>query len=250
MSFAGQRVVVMGASAGIGEATARAFADDGAQVIITGRSKERLDEAAERIGFGVEARELDATDGAAVAGFFAGSGAVDHLVLAVSPGAVGAGPLASLEQDALRQAFDGKFFAHVGVLRAALPVLRADGSVTLITAVSARSAYPGTAGLAAVNGALEAMVPGLAVELAPLRINAVSPGVIDTHWWHGMPEEQRDAFFASVAAASPVGRIGTPDDVAGAVRYLAAATFVTGTVLECAGGSNLTVGAIRLTVSG
>jgi NAD(P)-dependent dehydrogenase (short-subunit alcohol dehydrogenase family) len=114
----------------------------------------------------------------------------------------------------------------------------------LIIAVSARSAYPGAAGLAAVNGALEAMVPGLAVELAPLRINAVSPGVIDTQWWSVLPDEQRDAFFASVAAASPVGRVGTPDDVAGAVHYLAGAGFVTGTVLECAGGANLTVGAI------
>jgi NAD(P)-dependent dehydrogenase (short-subunit alcohol dehydrogenase family) len=236
MSFAGQQVVVIGASTGIGEATARAFAVDGARVTITGRSKERLDAAVGRIGFDVEARELDATDGAAVAAFFGGSGTVDHLVLAASPGAVGAGPLASLEPGALRQAFDGKFFAHVGVLRAALPVLRGDGSVTLITAVSARSAYPGSAGLAAVNGALEAMVPGLAVELAPLRINAVSPGVIDTQWWHALPEEQRSAFFASVAAASPVGRIGTPEDVAAAVRYLAGAGFVTGTVLECAGG--------------
>jgi NAD(P)-dependent dehydrogenase (short-subunit alcohol dehydrogenase family) len=245
MSFAGQRVVVIGASAGIGEATARAFAADGARVTITGRSKERLDAAAGRIGFEVEVRELDATDGAAVTEFFAGSGRIDHLVLAASPGAVGAGPLASLEPATLRQAFDGKFFAHVAVLRAALPVLRADGSVTLITAVSARSAYPGASGLAAVNGALEAMVPGLAVELAPLRLNAVSPGVIDTHWWHGMPDEQRSAFFASVASASPVGRVGTPDDVAGAVHYLAGAGFVTGTVLECAGGSNLTTGAVR-----
>jgi NAD(P)-dependent dehydrogenase (short-subunit alcohol dehydrogenase family) len=245
MSFAGQRVVVIGASAGIGEATARAFAADGARVTITGRSKQRLDAAVARIGSGAQARELDATDGDAVAQFFAGSGTIDHLVLAASPGAVGGGPLASLEQDALRQAFDGKFFAHVAVLRAALPVLRSDGSVTLITAVSARSAYPGSAGLAAVNGALEAMVPGLAVELAPLRINAVSPGVIDTHWWHVLPAEQREAFFSSVAAASPAGRVGTPDDVASAVRYLAGAGFVTGTVLEVAGGSNLTAGALR-----
>jgi NAD(P)-dependent dehydrogenase (short-subunit alcohol dehydrogenase family) len=244
MSFAGQRVVVIGASAGIGEATARAFAVSGARVTITGRSKERLDAAAGRIGADVEVRELDATATDAVAAFFGASGTIDHLVLAASPGAVGAGPLASLEQDALRQAFDGKFFAHVAVLRAALPVLRADGSVTLITAVSARSAYPGAAGLAAVNGALESMVPGLAVELAPLRVNAVSPGVIDTQWWHALPEDQRGAFFASVAAASPVGRIGTPEDVAGAVCYLAGAGFVTGTVLECAGGANLTVGAV------
>lgn len=126
------------------------------------------------------------------------------------------------------------------MLRAARPALRADGSVTIVSAVSARAAYPGAAGLAAVNGALEAIVPPLAVELAPLRINAVSPGVIDTHWWHGMPDDQRQAYFGAVAASTPVGRIGTPDDVADAIVYLAGASFITGTVLECTGGANLT----------
>ena len=80
--------------------------------------------------------------------------------------------------------------------------------------------------------------------LAPLRVNAVSPGVIDTQWWHGLPEEQRAGFFQAVAAASPVRRVGTPADVAAAIVYLAGAGFVTGTVLECAGGANLTVGAV------
>ncbi len=114
----------------------------------------------------------------------------------------------------------------------------------MIIAVSARAAYPGAAGLAAVNGALEAIVPPLAVELAPLRVNAVSPGVIDTQWWPGMPDEQRGAFFQAAAATSPAGRIGTAQDVAGAICYLAGASFVTGTVLECAGGANLTAGAV------
>jgi NAD(P)-dependent dehydrogenase (short-subunit alcohol dehydrogenase family) len=101
--------------------------------------------------------------------------------------------------------------------------------VTIVSAVSARAAYPGATGLAAVNGALEAMVPALAVELAPLRVNAVSPGVIDTQWWDGLPDGQRAGFFAAMAAA---------------IVYLAGAGFVTGTVLECTGGANLTVGAV------
>jgi NAD(P)-dependent dehydrogenase (short-subunit alcohol dehydrogenase family) len=244
MSFDEQRVVIVGGSAGIGEAAARAFAAAGARVTITGRAKQRLDAAAQRIGYPAEVRELDATDSAAVDEFFSSTRAFDHLVLAASPGAVGSGPFADLNESALRQAFDGKFFAYVKVLKAAQPNLRADGSVTIVSAVSARAAYPGAVGLAAVNGALEAMVPTLAVELAPLRVNAVSPGVIDTHWWHALPEDQRAGFFRAVAAASPVRRIGSPEDVAGAIVYLAGAGFVTGTVLECAGGSNLTVGAI------
>lgn len=244
MSFDGQRAVIIGASAGIGEATAKAFAAQGAAVIITGRSKERLDQAAQRIGYPVQVAELDATNRGALDAFFATSGSMDHLVLAASPGAVGAGPIAALDEVALRQAFDGKFFAHVKAIQAALPHLRPDGSVTLITAASARAAFAGTAGIATVNGALEAMIAPLAVELAPLRVNAVSPGVIDTQWWNGMPDNQRQAYFDAVAAITPVRRVGKPEDVANAIVYLADAGFITGTVLECTGGSNLTAAAL------
>lgn len=244
MSFDGQRVVIIGASAGIGEATAKVLAARGAVVTITGRSKERLGEAARRIGYAVDAAELDATDRAALDAFFATTGTVDHLVLAASPGAVGAGLIAALDEDALRQAFEGKVFAHIKAIQAALPRLRRDGSVTIVTAASARAAFPGTTALAGANGALEAIVAPLAVELAPLRVNAVSPGVIDTHWWHGMPDEQRQAFFGAVAAGSPVRRVGTPEDVADAIVYLAGAGFVTGSVLECTGGSHLTPAAL------
>jgi NAD(P)-dependent dehydrogenase (short-subunit alcohol dehydrogenase family) len=244
MSFDGQRVVVIGASAGIGEATALVFAAQGAAVVITGRSKDRLDQAAQRIGYPVEVAELDATDRGALDAFFATAGTIDHLVLTASPGAVGAGPFASLDEASLRQAFDGKFFAHVKAIQAALPRLRPDGSVTIVSAVSARTAFPGAAGLAAANGALEAIVAPLAVELAPLRVNAVSPGVIDTPWWDGMPEDQRRAYFDAAAAITPVRRVGRPEDVADAIAYLAGATFVTGTVLECTGGVSLTAAAL------
>src|SRR5690349_13124300 len=113
MSFEGQQVVIIGASAGIGEASARAFAARGAAVTITGRSKERLDQAAQRIGHPVQAAELDATDRGALDAFFATTATIDHLVLAASPGAVGFGPIAALDEAALREAFDGKVFAHI-----------------------------------------------------------------------------------------------------------------------------------------
>jgi NAD(P)-dependent dehydrogenase (short-subunit alcohol dehydrogenase family) len=155
---------------------------------------------------------------------------------------VALGPLVSLDEKDLRTAFDGKFFAHVRVVQAAAPHLSQHASVTFLSAASARSASPGTAGLAAANGAIEAMVPPLAAELAPVRVNAVSPGVIETPWWEAMPADQRTALFESYAAGTPVGRIGHPEDVAGAILYLAGNGFVTGTVLDVSGGLTLATG--------
>ncbi|WBO64677.1 SDR family oxidoreductase [Streptomyces camelliae] len=240
-ALAGQRVVVMGGSSGIGEAAAAAFAADGAEVIVTGRGQDRLDAAADRIGGKVSACRLDATDRAALDTFFADSGPVDHLVLALS-GSKGGGPFAELDLTELAAGFDGKFWPHVQALQAALPALRRDGSVTLVTAASARAALPGTAGLAAINGALESLVPPLAVELAPLRINAVSPGVVDTPWWDAVPAEQRQSLFDGFAAITPVGRVGRPEDIARAVHLLATNGFLTGVVLEATGGATLATG--------
>jgi len=142
-----------------------------------------------------------AVRGVAMEELFASIEMIDWLVLALSGGA-GAGPLASLDLDVLRGAFDAKFWGQLMCAQVALPHLAADGSITFISAGSARASMPGTAGLAAVNGALEAMVRPLAVEVAPIRVNAVSPGIVDTPWWSGMPVETRDAYFAQAKAGT------------------------------------------------
>ncbi|MFI9718344.1 SDR family oxidoreductase [Streptomyces sp. NPDC052396] len=237
----GQRVVVMGGSSGVGEATAALFAADGAEVTITGRDQERLDQAAKRIGGNITAYRMDGADQTDIDGFFARSGPVDHLVLALS-GAAGSGPFAQLDLADLATGFNAKFWPYVRILQAALPLLRKDGSVTMVSAASAHSAIPETAGLAAINGALESMVPPLAAELAPLRVNAVSPGVIDTQWWDRVPAERRKALFDGLAAITPVGRVGRPEEVARAIRMLAGNGFITGVVLDCTGGATLPMG--------
>jgi NAD(P)-dependent dehydrogenase (short-subunit alcohol dehydrogenase family) len=117
--------------------------------------------------------------------------------------------------------------------------MRRDGSITFLTSISARMAHPGTAGLAAINGALEAMLGALARELAPTRINAVAPGVVDTAWWDRLPAAAKQRVFDEQARMLPVGRVGRADDVAQAVQFLAGNGFVTGTVLECDGGLHL-----------
>jgi NAD(P)-dependent dehydrogenase (short-subunit alcohol dehydrogenase family) len=241
--FTGQSVYVIGASHGIGEEIARAFAADGADVLIAGRNKDRLDAAAERIGHAVRIRQADATKQADVDALFEDveAGQVDHLVLAVSGGMTGLGALAELSDEALREGFEGKVFAQLRVLKAALPKLSANASVTFIGAGSSRAAFPGTVGLAAANGAIDAAVGPLAIELAPVRVNAVSPGIIDTPWWHPLGEN-REAFLESAATSTPVGRIGQPQDVAEAVLFLAGNGFTTGVVLDVNGGTTLATG--------
>jgi NAD(P)-dependent dehydrogenase (short-subunit alcohol dehydrogenase family) len=230
-------VVVFGGSSGIGEAVARAMVARGSRVVITGRDPGRLAVASGRLGGMVHTARVDALDRGAVDAFFGGGLAVDHLVLSFSTGRAG-GPFRDLAMADLAAAVGGKLIAYLAVLQASLGVLRADGSVTFIGAGSAEAALPGTAGLAAVNGGLHAAVRPLAVELAPLRVNAVAPGVIETPWWAGLPGPVRNGVFAS-AAAAPARRIGTPDDVAAVVALLIDSVYVTGAVIPCDGGLRL-----------
>ncbi|WP_335983538.1 SDR family oxidoreductase [Streptomyces sp. CA2R106] len=223
------RVVIMGGTSGIGLATARALRADGAEVVVTGRDQERLAAAAAE---GLTAERVDGTDEKAVTAFFERFGAFEHLVLAFSSGHVGLGPVRQIGLDAVRAAFEGKLFGYL------LAVQRAQvtGSVTLVSAASARAGLPGSVGLAAVNGAIERIVSPLAADLAPVRVNAVSPGVIDTGWWSFLPPEQRAAQFDAAAQSVPSGRVGTAEDVAGAIRYVIGADYVTGSILPVDGG--------------
>ncbi|HEX7689378.1 MAG TPA: SDR family oxidoreductase, partial [Burkholderiaceae bacterium] len=181
---------------------------------------------------------LDATDRAALDAFFRDTGPVDHLVLTLS-GGEGAGEFARLDLQALRRGFEAKFWPQLETVQAALPALATAASITFVTAVSARIARPGTTGLAAINGALEAMVGGLARELAPRRVNAVSPGVIDTAWWSRAPAAVREAVFDEQSRTLPVGRVGRPEDVAQSVLFMATNGFTTGSIVECDGGLHL-----------
>ena len=128
---------------------------------------------------------------------------------------------------------------HFAVAQAALPFIRKDGSITFISAVSAHAAMPGTAGIGAANAAVAMFVPILAAELRPLRVNGVSPGVVDTPWWDFLTSEQREAVFADYAGKTPVGRVGKPDDIAQAVAFLVSNSFMSGHVIVCDGGLRL-----------
>ncbi len=229
--------MIAGGSSGIGLATAKLLAKEKAAVTITGRSADRL-EAATREVEGLQSAVLDSCNRAAIDSFFAGYGPVDHLVVALS-GAKGGGLFADLSLDELREGFEGKFWPQLNTIQAALPYLQKNGSITLISAISSVAALPGTSGLAAINGALELMVPGIAKEIQPLRINAVSPGVVDTPWWDFLPEAARKEAFGQFASQTAVGRVGQPEEVADAIVFLMRNGNITGTVIRCDGGLHL-----------
>jgi NAD(P)-dependent dehydrogenase (short-subunit alcohol dehydrogenase family) len=219
----------MGGTAGIGLATAEKLTDAGVGVTVTGRDPAKLADVA---GNFAGAERLDGTDRAAVAAFFKRFGAFEHLVLAFSPGPTGLGPIREIDMNDVETAFAGKLFAFLDAIRQA----QVTESITMISAATARAALPGTVTLAAVNGAIERIVSPLAAELAPVRVNAVSPGVVDTAWWSFLPEDQRQAQFDAAAASVPAKRIGTAADIANAVGYLTSASMVTGTILPVDGG--------------
>ena len=233
-----QHTVIVGGSSGIGLATARHLLASGARVTITGRSETRLVEAGRQLGPEAQVVPMDATAADALPAQFARIGKFDHLVLALGSGK-GVGPFATVSLAQVKLGFEEKVYAHFATAQAALPFLNPTGSLTFVSAVSAHAAVPGTAGIGAANAAVAALVPILAVELKPLRVNGVSPGVIDTPWWDAFPEDQKRAMFEDYAAKTPVGRVGRPEDVAQAIAFLIGDSFMTGHMLVCDGGLRL-----------
>ncbi len=238
MELNGKRALVVGGSSGIGLATARLLAARGARVTAAGRDRKKL----ESVGGGIEGVVLDAASPASLQAYFAGAPSLDLLVLAHS-GGKGAGPFRSLDLADLVDGLQQKLLAQLRAAQAALPRLTPEASITFVSAASAGAAIPGSAGLAAINAALEAVVPVLAVELAPIRVNAVSPGMVDTPWWDALPAEVKAGYFEHARTRFPVRRVGRPEDLAEVIATVAANPYMTGTVVTCDGGGRWVSGA-------
>lgn len=236
-SLNGQKAVIIGGSSGIGLESARQIQNLGGKVIIAGRSEDKLRRAKEALGHEVEGYTLDMTNEEQVHSFFERIGSFDHLV--VSAAETAGGPFLQSETAAARRLFDNKFWGQYHAVKYGAPHLSKDGSITLFSGVVAYKSMIGSSVLGAVNAAVSNLGRTLALELAPIRVNMVSPGIIDTPSRSKMPEDARSRFYESVAGQLPVRRVGAAEDVAQGVVYLMQNGFVTGTVLHVDGGHSL-----------
>ncbi len=231
----GKKVVVFGGGSGAGLAAAKLLASKGAEVVVAGRGVERIEAAAKTSSGKITGRSVDGKDLAATTAFFAEVGPIDHLVITAGATNRG-GPFVDLGDAAFRETFDGKFWVQIAAARAGAPHVRPGGSITFFSGGANRKAMAGMVNIAAVNGALDAVVPVLAVELAPTRVNSISPGTLRTTYWEGTPEAQLEQIFGRMAKALPAGRVGTAEDIANAVLFVVTNGFVNGTVLCVDGG--------------
>ncbi|QQJ98412.1 SDR family oxidoreductase [Burkholderia ambifaria] len=227
----GKKVLVVGGSSGIGAAAAKAFAQRGAVVTIASRDPARAGADVAPDGH-VRTEALDITDTAAVDAFCARVGQFDHVVISAAKTATG--PLRALPLADAQAAMDSKFW---GAYRIARSIdIAPGGSLTFVSGYlsvrpSASSVLQG-----AINAALEALARGLALELAPVRVNTVSPGLIATPLWDKLAPDARDAMYAGAAQRLPARRVGQPEDVANAIVYLATTRYATGSTVLIDGG--------------
>jgi len=234
MILAGKKVVVVGGSSGIGFAAAELAKQQGADVIIASRNVDRLDAAAAKLN--VIAIPADVTRDESIASLFRRSGPVDHVV--VTAAQLKTGPFKTVSMEDVRATMEGKFWGAWRVARSA--EIRPGGSLTLVTGYLSIRPRPNAAIVGAANGALESLARSLALELAPVRVNAVSPGIIDTPIRAAMPEEARRDMLAKTAAALPVGRVGVGEDIARQILAFMTIGFATGSIVYIDGGALIT----------
>ncbi|MEU1534665.1 SDR family oxidoreductase [Streptomyces fagopyri] len=232
----GKTALVVGRGGGIARAVVIAARDAGAVVVAAGRDQKTLADAyADEPG--VTTETVDLTDEDSIAALGERLGTVDHVVSTASARARGRVP--DLDRDAVRLSFDTKVIGPLMLAKHLAPRIPASGSLTLFSGVAAAKIAVGTLAVAITNGAAEVLARSLALELAPIRVNAISPGVIDTGAWDAFGEEGKAEYFADIRARNPARRIGTTDDVADAVLFAMTSTFLTGETVHIDGGEPL-----------
>jgi NAD(P)-dependent dehydrogenase (short-subunit alcohol dehydrogenase family) len=236
--FANKRVVIVGGSSGIGLAVAEEAASQGAEVVIVSSKAERVQEAIRSIGGDVRGQAVDVSDEKAVESFFTNLGGFDHLVFTAGD-SLQLHELADTNLKQARRAFELRYWSALATVKYGSPRIRNGGSIVLTTGVAGRRPHRGWAVAASVCGTIEALTRALAIELAPIRVNAVSPGVVRTNLWQKMSPAEREQLYESVGKRLPVGRVGEAHDIAQAYLFLMQERFGTGQTVVVDGGSVL-----------
>ncbi|OKO46651.1 SDR family oxidoreductase [Pseudomonas sp. BTN1] len=231
-SLSGKTIIVIGGSSGIGAAVAQAALARGAHVIVAGR---RLAPGSDS---GLRNEPVDVTDSASLKQLFETVGRFDHLVYTSGP-SVRAKPLIETDLDEARDNFDVKLWGALRAIQHALPFLHEQGSITLTSGQLGRKLAAGQFIKTGINAATEALGKQLAKELAPRRVNVISPGVIDTPAYAELGQEQRLAMFAKAGQGLPVGRVGQAEEVAAGYVLAMENGFMTGAVVDIDGGGLL-----------
>ena len=236
--FENKRVIIIGGSSGIGLAVAEEAASQGADVVIVSSKAERVQEAIQSIGGNVRGEAVDVFDEKSVESFFTNIGAFDHLVFTAGD-SLQLHELADTDLKQARHAFELRYWAALAAVKYGSPHIRKGGSIVLTTGVAGRRPHKGWAVAASVCGTIEALTRALAVELAPIRVNAVSPGVVRTNLWQNMSADEREQLFETVGKRLPVGRVGEAHDIAQAYLFLMQEGFTTGQTVVVDGGTVL-----------
>jgi NAD(P)-dependent dehydrogenase (short-subunit alcohol dehydrogenase family) len=236
-SLEGKTVLVIGRGSGLAYAIVLAAAAAGAHVVAAGRRQEKLSAAyAGEPAIGTEM--VDVTDEASIAALGERLGRVDHVVCTASARA--RGRLADLDRDAVRLSFDTKVIGPLMLAKHLAPRMNEGGSFVIFSGVAAAKIAVGTMGVAITNAAADTLARSLALELGPIRVNAISPGVIDTGAWDAFGAQGKADYFADISARNPARRIGTVNDIANGVLFAMTSTFLTGQTLHIDGGEPLT----------
>ncbi|PSL46289.1 NAD(P)-dependent dehydrogenase (short-subunit alcohol dehydrogenase family) [Chitinophaga niastensis] len=234
----GKKVIVLGGSAGIGFATANAAAEEGADVIIASSNQERIDLALSALPAGAKGFVVDLSNEAEIESFFHREGRFDHLVYTAGEQLL-LGELAATAVNDIKKAFTLRYYGALCAVKYGSPNINRNGTITLTTGIASRRPNKGWTTAAGICGAMEGLTRALAVELAPIRVNAVSPGLVRTSLWANMTATDREALYETVGNAIPVGRVGEPEDISAAYLYLMKQEYGTGQVIIADGGNIL-----------
>ena len=233
-----KRIVVLGGSSGIGLAVAQQVVARGGRAIIASSNAERVKQAIATLDGEAEGHTLDLTNERDIQKFFQKIGDFDHLVFTAGD-TLQLNELVATDLTKARHAFELRYWAALTAVKYASPHIRNDGSVVLTTGVAGRRPRKGWIVAASVCGTIEALTRALAVELAPIRVNAVCPGVVRTNLWQNMDAHARDHMYESFGKSLLVGRVGEAREIARAYLFLMQEGYGTGQTVVLDGGAVL-----------